>query len=237
MGLPEAIIQESTYNDGFRGSNSTAQVGDFVETKKQCIRDRLRRRRRALSPEEAGRLSYSVCCYAKVFPRFQRASSVGLYLPVDNEVDPSSLRLDAALSGKSVFLPVVDRTRGTLVFVRYKEDDPLTLGAFGIREPSLPSGVGGSGEAGCCAVSDLDILFLPLVAFDRFGWRLGYGGGYYDRALAPKRSAEAFVKKTLLVGLAYHFQEVRALPYAAHDVPMDFVMTDQACLAMAPQNG
>lgn len=204
------------------------------------MRATLRSLRRVLPSEEVGRLSGLVCWHAQRLPHFQQASSVGLYLPVDNEVDPASLRFAATLSEKAVFLPVVDKERKSLLFARYRENDPLAVGAFGIREP-VPfarddrSGVNGWRRTEYSVVSNIDILCLPLVAFDRFGWRLGYGGGYYDRVLAhPEPSSFRDGKKRpLLVGLAYHFQEVAALPYAAHDIPMDFVVTDRGCLALS----
>ncbi|MEO5364564.1 MAG: 5-formyltetrahydrofolate cyclo-ligase, partial [Magnetococcus sp. DMHC-8] len=170
---------------------------------------------------------------------FQRAAAVGLYLSTDNEVDPTALLLAATLSEKAVFLPVVHRPSRTLQFVRYRDHDPLVVGSFGIREPLLrppvaPEEVASSPLTGpdqvreVCPVTDLDVLYLPLVAFDRQGWRLGYGGGYYDRCLA--RAPGAADRSPLLVGLAYHFQEVPALPHGAHDMPMDRVITERVCL-------
>ena len=209
-----------------------------MEAEKRSIRNSLRRLRRVLPAAEAGRLSESICHNVRMFPHFKRALSVGLYLSVDNEVDLSSLLLAATLSKKAVFLPVVDKVRKSLLFARYRQGDPLVVGAFGIREPVALLGQTGLAKTEYAAVSTIDILFLPLVAFDRSGWRLGYGGGYYDRVLAPQKSSNVVAaqvvaaadKRPLLVGLAYHFQEVSALPYTAHDIPMDFVVTDQECI-------
>ena len=191
-----------------------------MEADKQRLRARLRGERRALSPDDVGRLSGLVCSYAQELAHFQHAASLGLYLSIDNEVNPASLLFSALRSEKAVFLPVVDKVQRCLRFVRYRWHDPLVVGAFGMREPLLVSG------AACVDAGDLDILFLPLVAFDPSGWRLGYGGGFYDRALIKKKHRVADVKP-LLVGLAYHFQEVASLPHGAHDVPMDGVVTDR----------
>ncbi|MBF0462500.1 MAG: 5-formyltetrahydrofolate cyclo-ligase [Magnetococcales bacterium] len=199
-----------------------------MEAEKKNIRDDLRRVRRLLAQEEVHRLSTAVCQQAQMLPHFQRASSIGLYLSIDNEVDPSSLLLAANSSEKTVFLPIVDREQRSLRFVRYRENDPLVTGAFGIREPVWPPGDLAASAHLLPRISSLDILFLPLVAFDACGWRLGYGGGYYDRLLS--RAGRAGGQRPLLVGLAYHFQEVAALPHAAHDIPMDWVVTDRACL-------
>lgn len=200
---------------------------------KRSIRNDLKRLRRMLTPDDVGRMSRTICHQAARLPGYRRASSVGLYLSVNNEVDTSSLLLAATLSKKYLFLPKVDRPRKSLLFVRYRDQDPLTVGAFGIREPLLENHQEGAVYSQCIAVAEMDVLFLPLVAFDRLGWRLGYGGGYYDRALAFQRAAKVTnkQKKPLLVGLAYHFQEVSAIPHAIHDIPMDFIVTDQSCIA------
>ncbi len=193
-----------------------------MEAEKKKIRDHLRRSRQRLTQDEVQGLSAAVCQQAQRLPHFQNASSIGLYLSTDNEVDPSPLLLAALQSDKAVFLPVVDRERHSVHFVPYREGDPLVVGAFGIREPLQRSPV-------LPCITDLDLLFLPLVAFDPGGWRLGYGGGYYDRLLA--RDKRATGQKPLLIGLAYPFQAVPALPHAAHDIPMDWVITDRGCLA------
>lgn len=198
-----------------------------MEADKQHIRRTLRGARRLLTQEEVHRCSAAVCQRAQMLPVFQQASSIGLYMSIDNEVDPSSLLLAAILSKKAVFLPVVDRESRSMRFVRYRENDPLVAGAFGIREPlSLENTL--LGERDSPHISALDILFLPLVAFDSYGWRLGYGGGYYDRLLAERPKADG--QKPVLIGLAYHNQQVQALPHTHHDIPMDWVVTDQGCV-------
>ena len=160
--------------------------------------------------------SNSVSLIASTLPHFRRALSIGLYLSIDNEVDPSSLLLAAELSGKTIFLPVVDPEQNAMLFAQYRRSDPLKTGAFGIREPVIRPGV-----THCSSITNIDLLFLPLVAFDRRGQRLGFGGGYYDRVLAHRK------KKPLLIGLAYHFQETQMLPYASHDIPLHAVVTDR----------
>lgn len=199
-----------------------------MEADKQHIRHTLRRARRLLTQEEVHRHSAAVCQCVQMLPQFQRASSVGLYMSIDNEVDPSSLLLAATLSNKAVFLPVVEQESRSVRFVRYRENDPLVTCAFGIREPILPSKNNVLDESDLPQISSLDILFLPLVAFDLYGWRLGYGGGYYDRLLANR--PRAYDQKPLLIGLAYHNQQVQTLPHAPHDIPMDWVVTDQGCM-------
>jgi len=72
-----------------------------------------------------------------------------------------------------------------------------------------------------------DVLLVPMLAFDRQGYRLGYGGGFYDRTLEKLRA----FKKVWAVGVAYAAQEVDAVPRGAHDAPLDYVMTEQEIFA------
>ncbi|MBF0185140.1 MAG: 5-formyltetrahydrofolate cyclo-ligase [Magnetococcales bacterium] len=192
----------------------------MMEQDKELIRRRLRARRRALNSDMVQRHSAAICQRAQESDFFRQARSVALYLATDNEVDPSSLLHAASLAGKAIYLPVVDRQNHALQLVRYRPGDPLRVGAYAIREPLLPT----TTEVERVEVTDLDILYLPLIAFDRTGWRLGYGGGYYDRLLG-RLADEAC--KPLRIGLAYHFQLVADLPHAAHDVPMDRIVTEQ----------
>lgn len=199
-----------------------------MEVDKQTLRTALRKVRRLLTQAQVREFSAAICRQAQEMPQFKRAFSVGLYVSIDNEVDPSSLLLAAHLSEKAVFLPVVDQQRRAICFVQYRKNEPLVEGAFGIREPLLSPAEQRLQEADALPIPPLDILFLPLVAFDPSGCRLGYGGGYYDRLLAHQQQALGY--KPLLIGLAYHCQQVPVLPRDPHDVPMDWVVTERECL-------
>src|SRR5690606_2494135 len=107
----------------------------------------------------------------------------------------------------------------TLRFGPWRAGDPLLQNRYGIPEPDL------SPDA-CLAAADLDLVLLPLTAFDRRGNRLGSGAGYYDRSFAflAGRPRPA---RPLLVGIGYAFQESAALDPAAWDVPLDYVATER----------
>jgi 5-formyltetrahydrofolate cyclo-ligase len=100
-------------------------------------------------------------------------------------------------------------------FVR--RESPWRYNRLGIAEPQ-------GGET--LGARWLDVVFLPLVGFDRSGVRLGAGGGFYDRAFAFRQLRRAW-HAPRLVGLAYGFQEVASIGAAAHDVLMDAVVTEQ----------
>ncbi len=100
-----------------------------------------------------------------------------------------------------------------------RRDSDLQPNHYGIPEPS--SGLQGITPA------QLDIIFVPLLAFDSLGTRLGMGKGYYDRALAEFRSGKTANEKPLLIGLAHECQRVERLERAIWDVPLDRIITDQ----------
>jgi 5-formyltetrahydrofolate cyclo-ligase len=99
-----------------------------------------------------------------------------------------------------------------MVFARWRGDEPLQPNALGIAEP-MPSALAFS-------VAKLDIMFLPLLGWDKHGGRLGMGAGYYDRALAG-------VDGPTLIGLAHQVQEVDKLPIDTWDIPLNSVVTDK----------
>ncbi|MGI9408161.1 MAG: 5-formyltetrahydrofolate cyclo-ligase, partial [Hyphomicrobiaceae bacterium] len=107
-------------------------------------------------------------------------------------------------------LPTVLDDRPDLVFRRWKPGDPLATGAFGVEEP-LPES----------PAIDPSTLIIPLLAFDRAGYRLGYGGGYYDRTIERLGKAG----RITTIGVAYDEQEVIHVPREAHDQKLDAIAT------------
>ncbi|MBF0627066.1 MAG: 5-formyltetrahydrofolate cyclo-ligase [Magnetococcales bacterium] len=194
-----------------------------MDETKATWRQRLRSARSALSARQVAECSHAIVRHVVQAPFYQRARLIGLYLPVDNEVDPTSLIHEAAQTGQECFLPVVDQTTRTMRFVAFRPNDPVRVGAYGIPEPVVVP------DTPVREIAELDLLFLPLVGFDRAGYRLGFGGGYFDRALAASGGLSA----TIRVGLAYGFQEVPSLPREPHDIPMGWVVTEQGLFACA----
>jgi 5-formyltetrahydrofolate cyclo-ligase len=208
-----------------------------VKNDKEQIRRRMRTLRRDLGCELVRQYSTMVAQHAQALTAFNAATRLALYLAADNEVDPSPLLHTASVAHRAIFLPLIDRPLQALRLVRYQPGDPLQPGPFGIREPLLPEAAAVTDPDRVADPATLDILFLPLVAFDRAGNRLGYGGGYYDRLLSQLPAGGT--GKPLCVGLAYHFQEVDDLPHAPHDWPMAGIITDREvirCPARWPQD-
>ena len=134
------------------------------------------------------------------------------YSPIRSELDPTPLMRKLALQGARLALPAVMARGKSLVFRAWSPSDRLTLGPLGILEPS-------PGAAELIP----DIMLVPCAAFDRLGHRIGYGAGHYDFTLAHLRK----VKPIAAVGVAFAAQEIKAVPALAHDVALDYVLTEK----------
>jgi 5-formyltetrahydrofolate cyclo-ligase len=134
------------------------------------------------------------------------------YSPIRSELDPAPLMHVLAAQGAKLALPAVPARGKSLVFRVWSPGDRLTLGPLGILEPSP-------------AMAELipDVMLVPLAAFDRLGHRIGYGAGHYDFTLAHLRKA----KPITTVGVAFAAQEIKAVPALAHDVALDYVLTEK----------
>ncbi len=180
------------------------------------LRRQMRRQRRALSRGERLAAAERLARRLRGSDELLRARRVALYLPADGELDPRPALLDT-FSHKALYLPVLDPLRpGILRFAPWRPGVAMTGNRFGIPEPRYRHGE-------LAPVWSLDVILMPLVAWDRQGNRLGMGGGFYDRTLAPRRR---WPSRPRLVGVGYRFQEVPELEMARWDVPLDAVVTD-----------
>ena len=139
------------------------------------------------------------------------------YLPIRDEVDLTAAIAALDSRGHAVVLPAV--IGPGLAFRRYRPGDALVVGAFGTRFPAADA-----------AELPPDVMLLPLAAFDRAGGRIGYGGGFYDRAVARLRADGV---RPCLIGAAFSVQEVNSIPLEPHDVPLDLVATERGLVRSA----
>lgn len=144
--------------------------------------------------------------------RRRRAFVAAVYRAQGSELDAAPLSRALEQAGVDLALPVVVAPDAPLVFRRWRLHDPLELDAAGIPAP-LP----------LAETVAPDVVFIPLLAFDLSGGRLGQGGGYYDRTLEALRPLQP---RPWFVGLAYAGQEADALPRERHDQPLDGVLTE-----------
>ncbi|MCB1676108.1 MAG: 5-formyltetrahydrofolate cyclo-ligase [Halioglobus sp.] len=175
------------------------------------LRTALRARRRALSLEQQSGAARALLTSITRLPGWPEAQRLAVYMAADGEIGTGPLADLARSLHKQLLLPVLVSEK-RLVFVEWHRDDTLCGNQFGIPEPPRANRHR--------AVSELDIIFMPLVGWDREGGRLGMGGGYYDRTLA------GLAGEVLLVGLAHSFQEMNPMTRETWDIPLDFVATD-----------
>lgn len=184
----------------------------------QTIRSQKLKSRRALSPTEVKQSSERVIQKLKACDFFKSALHVGVYRAIGCEINPW---LDSTLfSEKQLYLPVmVKKPAPHLIFYAYKSGDRLLKRSFGIEEPD-------TNGTTPIPIAALDLLIVPMVAFDSAGHRVGYGMGYYDRSLAFKKNNP----KTgpFLLGVAHQCQGVEHVPVNDWDVPMDAVITNES---------
>ena len=180
-------------------------------TGRQALRHEMRLRRRNLRGSRRALATRAIVARLQRLPAFRAARRIALYWPADGEPDLRSLASAAWQRGKKLYLPVVGHA-GAMRFRRWSERRPLRPNRYGIAEPL--------GRRAASAAA-LDLVLVPLVAFDARCNRLGMGGGYYDRALKQRR------RRPMLVGVAFAAQQVKAVPAQPWDVPLDLVVTER----------
>jgi 5-formyltetrahydrofolate cyclo-ligase len=183
------------------------------------LRLQLRDLRRSLSDEHRQTAAGAIAQLSQALPLWTASTKVGLYMHADAEIPTDQLAVQCRLQGKTLYLPVM-QADSTLAFHLWSESAELQCNRFGIPEPGK--------EQPPLDITALDILFMPLVAWDRAGHRLGMGGGFYDRSLQDHSSTGSGPQK---VGLAFSIQEVSALPVEAWDIKLDYVLTEQELIA------
>ncbi|SHJ87858.1 5-formyltetrahydrofolate cyclo-ligase [Malonomonas rubra DSM 5091] len=175
---------------------------------KKAIRQRMLHQRLQLSTRDWELRSCAVQQRLVAADCFSSCRTLALYNPIKNEVATDLLLQAAHVAGKKVCYPRVAGER--LDFVEVGESD-FQVGAFGVAEPKGRELV---------AINDIDLLVVPGVAFDRSGFRLGYGKGFYDRELATIAGA------IVVVGLCFDFQLCPPLPVESHDQRLDYIVTE-----------
>lgn len=147
---------------------------------------------------------------------FPAGTVVAGFWPLRDELDPRPLLAALRQTGSLIALPVTGEKRSALTFRLWAEGARLVHGRFGALIPAD----GGEEVAP-------DVVLTPLLAFDRAGGRLGYGGGYYDRTIGALREA----KPVFAVGLAFAAQETASVPTGPYDRPLDAVVTEREVLS------
>lgn len=198
--------------------------------KRTQLRQAMRAKRQALTAAEQNEAASALLTHFMASSSVLQAQKLAFYLPEDSEISTRLLIEYCWAHKKEVFLPHIHPFNdGHLLFLRYTPQSEMILNKYGILEPKLD-------KRFICPIEQLDVIFLPLVAFDASGNRLGMGGGFYDRTLASCRLDRCHLdqgqldhgnpnRKPILIGLAHDCQRVECLETESWDVPLSQIMT------------
>ena len=184
-------------------------MNDLAEIKAQARKAAFARRKAAHQAGLVGRAGL----LSEVLAGYRGVPLAG-YMPIRTEISPLPAMEEASAHGP-VGVPVIQGEAQPLKFSRWSPDGPLRAGPFGAQVPEKDD------------YFDPEILIVPLVAFDRAGNRLGYGGGFYDRTLEGLRQRGG----CLAIGFAYSAQEAAELPLEPTDQPLDMIVTEAEILS------
>ena len=183
------------------------------QTLRNQLRQQIRKTRANLTALQQQQAEDSITQQALALIEERNAQHIALYVSFDGEISTDKLIKTLWAQDKHVYLPVLHPFNPNhLLFLRYLPDTPMLKNKFGIWEPKL-------NVQNVLPLDELDILFTPLVAFDKQGNRLGMGGGFYDRTLQNWQNS-SFIP----VGLAHQCQQVEQLPTEAWDVPLHRIL-------------
>jgi 5-formyltetrahydrofolate cyclo-ligase len=183
------------------------------------IRKEKKQQRRLLAVEEQTIAAIEIAEQLSKFSIMNRAIRIGAYMSVGGEVNCQYFLNFEKLRKKRIFLPVLAKSK--LIFSPLKSAEKMVQNRYGILEPVYQ-------KRDAIDARDLDVVIVPLVAFDEQCNRLGMGGGFYDRCFAFRKHRRKW-RKPLLIGVAYDFQRVDSLQPEPWDVPLDAVVTEKEC--------
>jgi 5-formyltetrahydrofolate cyclo-ligase len=182
-----------------------------VQTAKAELRREMIARRDALPADVRSAVAEAIAARPSPVAAAPGAIVSG-FMPMKGEINPLPLMKTFSGRGARLALPVIAGRGRPLVMRAWNFGEPLVSGVWGIREPPVQA-----------AEFEPDIVLVPLVAFDRAGRRLGYGGGYYDLTITRLRARKPIVA----MGIAYAVQEIAEVPAAPHDAALDLVLTER----------
>ena len=185
---------------------------------KSTLRQEMIRKRQLLSTEDRLSLSRRIGDHLLAHPIVKNVSSLSVFVGMEDEIDSMPWLAQLAQRGMTIALPRVIRARTPLSMRLWQPGDAFEVSRFGVSEPSLDR-----------PEVRPELVVAPLLAFDLHGWRLGYGGGFYDRTLEQFRADGQSVH---VVGVAFGFQQVDAVPTGPHDQRLDGMIVETGNLAL-----
>ena len=183
---------------------------------KRTLRGTMLARRGALGDPERRVAGQDLAATMRRERPIDGAAVVSGFWPIKDEIDIRPLMTELFEAGRRLALPVVQGRGLPLLFRSWSPGVPLEKGVFGTLQPSAEH-----------EVLEPDALLVPLLACDAEGWRLGYGGGFYDRTLVGLRAR----RKVTAVGVGFDVQIVPSVPHGPDDQRLDWMLTDRRACA------
>ena len=174
----------------------------------QKLRQKILKKRRRVPSTTYEEASLRICSYIKNLPLYQQAKSIALYHPFNNEINIASLFIPNH-PVQSFYYPKIEFS--DLRFIAINSDTVWHANKYGILEPMTTQKF--------ILPQPIDLVIVPLVAFDTSGSRIGSGKGFYDKALAH-------IQTQTIIGVAYEFQKLASIPRNSWDIPLDAVITE-----------
>lgn len=186
---------------------------------KSALRKTVLARRAAIASEAAEAAALAVAVRMMALLARWPVGAISAFRAFGDEIGTAPLLLGLDAARYRIGLPIVIGKAKPLVFRAWRPGDSMVAGPHGIEQPldTAPE-------------VEPDILIVPMAAFDAAGYRIGYGGGFYDRSLAALRAK----KPILAIGLAYDEQEVEAVPRGPYDARLDHLVTPARTLSFGP---
>lgn len=189
------------------------------DSNKTSLRENKRQLRSQFPQLQQDLLTKQICHHIVNTAIFKASQNIASYFAMPGEVKTDGLIESLWRAEKHCYLPVLNPIgEHSLVFIPYQSNDILQNNRYGIAEPLFV-------EHKIFPAPQLDLVFLPLLAFDNQGQRLGMGAGYYDRTFAFLRQ-QSRPSKPLLIGLAYEWQRTPYVIAEPWDIPLDGVCTE-----------
>jgi len=195
---------------------------------RNAVRREMRACRRELSPRHRDLASNRFVTLALRMRALQPGRRIALYFAYGAEADPSELLQRALRMGCAIYLPTItDHRAKRMRFARYEGGTNLVRNRYGIPEPDKKRRV-------FVSARHLDVIFVPLVAVDSQGNRIGSGAGFYDRALKHLHAGRRW-RRPKLVGIAFECQRLAQIPSHPWDVPLDALITEKTFYRFTPR--
>ena len=182
-----------------------------ISEQRNQLRKQMRAKRLALTDDEQAFAAQDIIPKSLALIERYSAQHIAFYLPFNGEISPLALMDRLIKQDKKIYLPVLHPfSANQLLFLQYHGEAHLERNRLGILQPKLD-------VRNVLPLNELEMIFVPLVACDKQGNRLGMGGGFYDRTLSQ-------AKQLISVGLAHQCQQIEHLPLESWDEPLSYIV-------------